>query len=336
MAKPTTKKRKTTNDLFEALSQNAENVPQKKSSKTKERPQVELDETQQLAFEAFCSSDVICKIAEGKQKASKALILPILRQKVLKQWLEQGRKTENPVVQTTNARANFVVRNILKIDIPENEDGTPGSINKRLVEAGFNEEEAEKIAEQEFSERVELNFRSLNELRDGEVAEQRVIKKLMSLVLDNFTIEEQRLLLRKETKVEVNENFIENAIEHANGSFEKLDALLSVASPQWVLSQMTYSGGDLKQEFEELTGGDLPEMEVPLTSEEFYSADNQWKAVVQGDKASLYKCSEEEGEILLGTKKCNGGPNHARMTCKKWLRDDSYRSTTIADFLTKK
>lgn len=335
MAKPTTK-RQTTDDLFDALSESAETVPQKRGSKKKERPQVELTEAEQRAFDAFCAADVVYKMAEGKQKAAKSLILPLLRKKLLEKWLQQGRKTENPVVQTGKARANFVVRDILKIDLPEHDDGTPGSVKERLMDAGFNEEEADAISEQEFNERVEMNFRSLNELRRGDPAEQKAVKKLLTLILENFTPEEQRLLLRKETKVDVNEGFLDRAVQHVDGSLEKLDALLSVVAPQWVLSHMTYSGSDLQQAVADLTGGDLPEMGVSATAEEFYSADNQWKAVAQGDQASLYKCSEEDGEVLLGTKKCNGGPDHARMTCKKWLRDDAYRATAIAEFLAKK
>ncbi len=332
--KPATKK--SADDLFDALSQSAESVKTKKGGKKKDRPSIELNESETKAFEAFCAADVVYKMAEGKQKTSKSLILPVLRRKLLERWLEEGHKTDNPVVVTDKARANFVVRDMLKIELPEQEDGTPGSVRDRLADAGFSEEEADDIYEREFSEKVEMNFRSLNELRRGEPGEQRAVNKLMKLVLENFSPDEQRILLRKETKVEVNDGFLDRAVQHCDGSSEKLDALLTVVSPQWVLSHMTYSGKDLKQAVADLTGGELPtDVDSPVKAEEFYSSDREWKAVAKGAEASLYRIDDGD-EQFIGTKKCNGGSDHARMTCKKWLRDEGYRATSIAEFIAKK
>jgi hypothetical protein len=335
MAKPAVK-RQTTDDLFNELSESVEATPQKSKGKKKEKPHIELVGSEGKAFDAFCAADNVYKMAEGKQKAAKSLVTPILRRKTLEKWIKEGRRTENPVVQTNSARANFVVRDILRIELPEHEDGTPGSVKERLLDAGFNEEEAEEIFQREFSERVETNFRSLNELRNGEPDEQKAVNKLLKLVLENFSPEERRLLLRKETKVEVNEGFLDRSVQHADGSVEKLDALLDVVSPQWVLSHMDYSGKDLRQAVADLTGGELPtDVEDSTKPEEFYSQDRQWKVVAKGAEASLYKVDGNE-ETLLGTKKCSGGVDHARMTCKKWLRDDGYRAKSIAEFIASK
>jgi hypothetical protein len=335
MAKPATKRK--LDDLFDALDENIESTPKKKASPKKGKPEINLSAEEQRAFEAFCAANVIFKMAEGKKDASKSLIVPVLRRKLLEKWLKEGHKTENPLIQTENARANFVARGILKIDLPEHDDGTPASIKERLMEVGFTEDEADEIMEREFTEKVERNFRNLNELRNGDDKQQKAVKKLIDLVLENLSPEEQRILIRKDTKVEVNDGFLDRAVQHADGDIEKLDNILNIVAPQWVLSHVQYSGTDLNKTVSDLTGGELPEIEdSSVKAEEFYSADNQWKAVVQGANASLYKCSEDEGEVLLGIKKCNGGVDHARMTCKKWLRDDAYRATAIAEFLAKK
>lgn len=245
MAKPTTK-HKTTNDLFNMLSKVAEPVTSERKGK-KNQVQVDLNETEQETFDSFCSVDMICKIAELRQKEAKNLIIPLLKKKLLEKWLQEGKRTENPIIQTEKSRANFIVRDVLKIDLPENEDGTSVSVKDRLVEAGFNENEASDISNQEFNEQVEMTFRSLNELRKGTPTEQKIVKKLLTLILENFSTEEQQQLLRKETKVEVKQGFLDRAVKRANGSLEKLEALLSVVTPQWVLSHMTCSENDLQK-----------------------------------------------------------------------------------------
>lgn len=333
MGKPTTK-RQTVDDLFDALSESAETISSKSSSKKKDRPHIELTENEQKAFDNFCAADVVHKMAEGRQKAAKSLILPILRKKLLEKWLDQGHKTENPVVQTEKARANFVVRDILKVELSEKEDGSPGSVRDRLMEVGFEEEKADTIFDREFSETVETNFRNLNELRNGEPNEVKAVTKLMKLVMENFSPEERRLLTRKQTKVEVNDGFLDRAVQHCE-DIDQLDNLLSVVSPQWVLSHMTYSGRDLKQAVADLTGGELPStLDSPTKSEDFYSNDRKWKAVANGNTASLFNC-DNGNEVLIGNKKCAGGADHARMTCKKWLRDDAYRDADVLTFAKK-
>jgi hypothetical protein len=335
MAKSVNSKKQSTDNLFEQLAQTAAPVETKGKGKKKDKPQIDLNEAEQKAFESFCASDVIFKMAEGKQKASKSLVLPVLRRKLLEKWLAHGSKTDNPVVITEKARANFVVRDILKIDLPEKEDGTPGTVKDRLLDAGFDEDEASTICDREFKERVEMNFRPLNDLRTGDPGEQKAVNKLLKLVLENFSTDEQRLLLRRETKVEVTDGFLDRAPHHAGDSIEKLDALLTVIAPQWVLSHMTYSGKDLTQAVADLTGGELPIVNTPVKPQEFFSQDREWKAVAKGNEASLYKLNGD-GETFLGTKKCNGGADHAVMTAKKWLRDADYRATSMVEFATKK
>lgn len=322
-----------TDDLLNLLGANASTTEKPKGGKKKDKPTLELTPDEQKAFDAFCAADVVYKMAEGKQGSAKALILPVLRRKLLEKWLEEGRKTDNPTIQTTNARANFVVREALKIDIPENADGTPGSVKDRLVEL-FGEKEGTEIFEREFTEKVDLGFKSLTKLRNGDVQEQKVVNKLLKMVIDNFTPDEQRLLLTRETKVEVNDGFLDRAVQHCEGSIEKLDSLLNVVAPQWVLSHMTYQGKDLGAAVAELTGGELPVMDTPTKTEEFYSSDNQWKAVAKGAEASLYKVNGTE-EVFMGTKKCSG-IDHARNSCRKWMRDPEARSESLASFAAKK
>ena len=322
-----------TDDLFNALSQAAAPVDKKGTSKKKDKPKLDLTPDEQKAFESFCAADVVYKMAEGKQGAAKSMILPVLRRKLLEKWLEEGHKTDNPTIQTNNARANFVVREILKIEIPEKADGEPGSVKDRLLEAGFSEDEAQAIYEREFTEKTELGFKSLSKLRQGDPAEQKVVNKLIKLVVENFSPDEQRLLLTRETKVEVNDGFLDRAVQHCP-TVERLDALLNVVAPQWVLSHMTYQGKDLKAAVADLTGGELPSVEAPVKTEEFYSSDNQWKAVAKGAEASLYKVNGTE-EVFMGTKKCSG-IDHARNSCRKWMRDPEARSESLASFAAKK
>lgn len=322
-------------DDFDAIANLLEESSKPSKGKKKNKPNIELTEAEKKLFDAFCAADVIAKMAKGKSDTAQSLIKPILRRKLMEKWLETEHKTDNPTIITENARANFVVRDILKVDVPDKDNGEPGSVLDRLLEAGFDEEEAEVIFKREFTEKKDINFRNLRDLRDGTPEESAAVKKLLKLVRDEFSPQEQKMLLKKETKVEVNEGFMDRAIKHAADSIEKLDALLTVVQPQWVLSHMNFSGADLHSIFNNATGGELQTTTVESKPEEFYSADKLWKATCKGTEALLYKCSDSV-EKLIGVKQCKGGIDHARSTCKKWLREENYRNQFIAECVTKK
>lgn len=306
-------------DPFDTLVESATKVESVSKKKKQDKPSIELDTDEKLAFEAFCAADIIAKMSEGKQKTAKSIILPVLRRKLIEKWAELGHKTENPVVVTDRARANFIVREVLKVETLEGED----SVADRLIDAGFDEQTVERICEKEFIETTEVRLAPLNELRNGTATERELAQRLSQLIVANFNKQEQAILLKKERRVEIADDFLARAVPYCNGDADKLDALLSIVTPQWVMSHMTYSGKDLTQIVSELTGGELP-TNVGVRVQEFFSKDKEWKAVTKGAEASLYYKDE-----LRCTKKCNGGPDHAIMTAKKWLNDPEYRETSI-------
>lgn len=223
-------------DAFKDISENASTFERKK--KGREKLTIELTEDEKICFDTFCAADALLKVAEGRHKNAKNTILPVLRRKYLLKCLEQKRKVENPAIVTDKAWANFIVRNVFKINVKEDM-----TVKEALVAAGLSENDAEEVCNNEIVEVDEVNFRPLNELKNGEPIEQKVLEKLANLVRNNFTSEEQGILLRKERKIKVEDDFLDRTYHYAK-TFNKLDALLSIISPQWLMSNISHCDKD--------------------------------------------------------------------------------------------
>jgi hypothetical protein len=321
-------------DPLDSLLNDAAPVATKKpGSKKKQRDVIELAPTEATAFDRFCMADAALKMAKGHQEGSKATILPVLIDKLLFMWCEEGHRTENPRVTTDNGQAILQARENLRFDIPAGDDGEPGTVADALMAVGFDEAKAEEIREREFTEKTELRFANISKMRE-DPAQKKVVDKLLTMVMENFTPAERKVLLEKVNTVSLNEGFLDRAVAHVDADPVKLKALFQVVRPTFLMSQIVWKG-DLDTAMKTLDTEKPAKVEsaaipAPTTAlpKTFTSDDGQWKATCVGGEAKLFMV-QGGAEIEMATKTCSGGATHAEQTCKKWMRDAEYRAESI-------
>jgi hypothetical protein len=324
-ATPSRTTTRTTDDPFAALVGEAKAAPTtKKTTKKKDRTHLDLTPDVAAAFDRFCAADATLKMAKGAQEAAKSLVLPVLTDKLLDTWCEEGHRIENPRLQTQLGQAILQAREILKFDLPANEEGEVGTVTDLLVDAGFEEDKAQTIRREEFTETTELRFNNITKLREDPKA-KKVVDKLLKLVIENFTADERGVLLEKVNHVEVKKGFLDRVVGHVDGDAEKLKKLLNAVRPQFLLSHVVYNG-QLADAVAQLGTTAGTTLNAPATPPVVFEQD-EWRAVATGNVARLYSVGSD---TPLVEKTCSGGHDHAKMTCQKWLRDDAYRNESIA------
>lgn len=310
-------------------------APKKPGAKKKQRDLIELTEQEALTFNRFCMADAAMKMAKGHQESSKGTILPVLKDKLLNIWCEEGHRTDNPRVQTENGQAILQARESLRFELPVGDNGEPGTVIDALMSAGFSEDEAEAIREKEFTETTELRFANITKLRD-DADTKKIVDKLLKLVLDEFSPNERAVLLEKVNAVTLNEGFLDRAVTHANCEPIKLKALLDVVRPTFLMSQIVWKGelNDAVKSLEAAAATPAPALApsipTPTTAipKVFNSDDKQWRASYIGGEAKLFMVGADS-DVLVATKNCSGGPSHAEQTCKKWMREPNYRAESM-------
>lgn len=312
-------------DPLDSLLNDAAVVAPKKPGKKKQRDLIELEPSEAAAFDRFCMADAALKLAKGHQEGSKATILPVLTDKLLSIWCEEGHRTDNPRVQTEKGQAILQARETLRFDIPAGDDGEPGTVTDALMAVGFDEETAEAIREREFTEKTELRFANISKLRE-DAAKKKVVDKLLAMVLENFTPAERAVLLEKVNTVTLNEGFLDRAVAHVDGDPVQLKALFQVVRPTFLVSHIVWKG-DLNDAMNTLET-EKPTAPTTALPNTFTSEDGQWKATCVGNEAKLFMV-QGGTEIEMATKTCSGGATHAEQTCKKWMRDEAYRAESL-------
>lgn len=330
-AKPTT----TTEEIdpLATLLSDAVEIEKKAPGKKKDRETLELSTSETAAFDRFCAADAAMKLSKGNQETAKSVILPVLTDKLIKLWCAEGRRTDNPQIVTEQGRAIFQAREVLKFDLPADENGEPGTVTDLLMGVGFTEKEANEIRAAEFSEKTELRFCNISKLRE-DPANKKVVDKLLKMVIDNFTPTERAILLEKVNNVEVKEGFLDRAVTHADKDPTKLKSLFQAVKPQFLMSGITYKG-DVNDAMKKLQGNEGTTVDsVPIPAPqivptvEFKSPDNMWKATARGTEAKLLMM-QGNNEIEMFMRNCTN-IDHAKATCQKWMRDPDYRAETLS------
>ena len=332
MAKPAKKP-----SLMDGLMDEVDAAPPvaKKSTK-KDRPVITCETQEEIdALDAFTSSDSILKLADGSAGKARSHAYEVFTRKYLELCVQKGSKPANPLVQSSNGQSNFVVKHVKKFN-RTGLDGKVLSVKEQMKEMGFNDEITDKVVAV-VKERAIFGLKKFSDLTKEESTpkEKSLADKLMKLVKKNFTVEERKILLEKSIVTEVDATWQDTAVRLACSCFPEdnperikkavgvLNKLFSVIPPQFVMSQVVFTG-DLTKAFGNIVIKSQ-EDEKNATPKTVASPNGKYKAVIVGKRVTLY-----DGDKEVGQKVCTDS-DHADNTVKKWFKVPEYLAEFLAE-----
>ncbi len=302
----------------------------------KDKPVIRCESPDEEAIlDRFTAADAIYKVAAAGQTQAKAGAHEVFRKRFLRLCVQRGSMPENPQITSTNSRCNLIVKHMKKLKLGEKDP----SVREQLEGLGVPDADIDRICGDDENEgkvvkqKPSLGLKKFTDLTADTATgpEKAVAEKLMALVQENFDDEELALLLEKQVDVMVDESWqdtaVQIAVKMAGGNEDQaintLEALFAVIAPQFVMSQMVFSG-QLTDAFDRMRVAP-PDAG---TEKVLKSGNGKYKAVIKGVEVSLFLLRPGSEDEALGTKKCTN-PGHAEATAKKLFSDSEY----LADFL---
>lgn len=321
-------------NLLDKLKAKAAKPAETPKTKKKERPVIDLRGNDQKSnsslVDRFAAADAIAKISTSAQEAAKIDVRNILKEIYFRICAEKGYVPENPNVVTDISKLNFVVKHVRKFK----RTGTAGevvSLSDQFKSLGFGPEVIAEIEGKVIKEKTNLGLKRFTDLTGDEAtpAQKAVADKLMAFV-DTLSDEEQALVLEQSVETTVDEGWqdvaVAIAVKTGKGDVQTaahaLAKLYSVIEPQFVCSQMQYSG----KLDNALTS--IQTEPVQLVRKVIDAPSGKYRAICEGNTMTLFTMKDGiEGDVR-GTKKCEN-PGHAEMSAKKLFRDPE----ALAEFI---
>lgn len=237
------------------------------AAKKSDRPVIELTyddhETKLYAeqVDRFTAADAAKKGIDGLIKTAQAALKPYLITRVMQMWVDQGRKMDNPRVQTPGGSSfNFQVKDTLTgargFKVPKDENGQPVPIEKHLAAHGVSKDLISNLKDSgEFKEQQVLGFVDMTKL---ETDQPVLAERLMALVLAanqggvttskgekiKFNDNELELILEQSNNITVKEGFLDRSVTYCKDvtddpevAVTMLQNLLTAVPPQWAFGQ---------------------------------------------------------------------------------------------------
>lgn len=322
-------------NLLDKLKAKAKAPTEAPKTKKKERPVIDLrgkdQESNSKLVDRFAAADAIAKISTSAQEAAKIDVRNILKEIYFRLCAERGYVPENPNVVTEVSKLNFVVKHVRKFKRTGSPDGVV-SLADQFKSLGFGPDVIAEIESKVIKEKTHLGLKRFTDLTADEAtpAQKAVAEKLMGLVDQHLTEDEQALVLEQSVETTVDEGWQDVAVAIAvktgkgdtNTAANALAKLYSVIEPQFVCSQMNYSG---KLDNALSTIQTEP---VQLVRKVIDAPNGKYRAICEGNTMTLFTMKDGVEGDLRGTKKCEN-PGHAEMSAKKLFRDPE----ALAEFI---
>lgn len=325
--------------LFQKLSEDAQQVSERKTERKDDRVILSFDNEDEIkSFERWAAANAVLKITKGHEEASQEAIMPKLKEKFYKILINYGKKIENPVVQTNNARSILILKNQVNVSLPQKSDGTSSTLEEVLRENGVKSIFAKEVASL-FSQKTVIDSgKSISELKESNDKEdQQLANKLMQVLASNkitvtdedgkqteiqFSIQDRKKILKSYVKVAPKDpdevlNSVISAASKMNVGHEQLGLVFATIRPTVYLYSGTYTG-DLTEAVSSL-------ISLPIETKkgiEFVFKNKKYLAESENKEARLYVLNGKTKE-LLGKKECTSTA-HALKTCQKWQKDNDY------------
>jgi len=279
-----------------------------------------LTKAQKAQVERLAAVRTAKKVIEAMDESDSKALQRSLFPDYVKHWFKSSHKPDNPRLVTDDAQIILQVKAVIRAN------------DQAEIKAALEKRGLDKAKAEEFSRFVEKKTstvfsKSLQALQEGSAEEKTVSTKLLKLIAENFNVEERKLLLVNEVKVSVNAAGLFGSLAKCETEKEMMD-VLEVLKPDMAFSQeshknaMAQLGKRLSLTGEGENGGKI----------DYESKDGLHKAIVDENRVHLMERPDKKHKfVLVGTKECAGGADHARAWAEKVTTEPAELSAALEE-----
>lgn len=255
---------------------NAKVKTSSKSEPKKERPQLPVPTAVMIPFQRLVAAKNIAEKAIARQKVEEGLVNEAMMDSFSNTLFANGNQPQNPRLEVErNGRPDmeglFQVQGRFTFNIDEGEAEIKERAITSLEKAGLPKDQAYQLVTNELDTTPQTTLRPLNELAIGHYEgktfveasekEKAVANKIIDIIVNHLTEEEQALVIRKKDNLEVKDGFLERVKGYCK-SVLNVKAVFGVIKPIHFMSRMKFGVSDtpemvnarLVEEFKQLIG----------------------------------------------------------------------------------
>ncbi len=214
-------------------------------AKKNDRPTFPVPANLLPAFERFVAAKQVTEIAEARMKAEEGVLKETLIDGFAESLSKMKCKPSNPRL-TMPKDGKPDIEGLFQVQSkfypqadPECEGNAHAKLVSALCKAGLPADMAEKVVGNEVKCADKTTIRPFSDLIDGAPIEQELAKRLMQLLMDNFTDDERKLMLQPVEKYEIKDGFFERLAMYCP-SKDQIMACIKVLKPTHFLSHLKF------------------------------------------------------------------------------------------------
>lgn len=212
-------------------------------AKKNDRPSFPVPSQLLPSFERFVAAKQVAEIAAARMEAEEGVLKDTLINSFADSLSRMRCKPANPRL-TVAKDGKPDIEGLFQVQAkfypqadPECQGGAFEKLVSALVKSGLDKQTAEKVVKNEVACADKTAIRPFSELIDGAPVEQQLAEKLMKLMLENFTEDERKLLLKASEKYEIKDGFFERLAMYCPDKAQIM-AVIRVFKPVAFLSHL--------------------------------------------------------------------------------------------------
>ncbi len=218
-------------------------------AKKNDRPCIPVPANLLTTFERFAYAKKIQERAEERMNIEEGILKETLLDAFAESLSKLRCKPQNPrlIVYKDGKADTEGLYQVQSKFYPQADEECQGDAKAKLVsaltKAGLAQELADKLVTAEIQCEQKTQMRPLEELINGAPIEQELAGRVMKFLLDNFTEDERKLLLKPVGKYEIKDGFFERLAIYVPTK-EGIKACLKVLKPVHFMSHIKVAVGD--------------------------------------------------------------------------------------------
>ena len=299
------------------------------------------------AIEKFLAASHAKKVAAGQETVNKAILLPFVKSKRLRDMATSGGAKIESIEYQTPSGSHFLLQCKDTISgargfrAPKDKDGNPLPIDQHLKSSGLPDALISRLQnENEFKDETTL---SVN-LSKMEKERPKLAEKLMSLIMAaneggvtdsdgnkiEFSDDDIAVMIDKNNDVTVQEGFLGRALSHCKAVSKNdadcgalLEKLLTAIPPQWAIGSQ-FSADPEGQLAAMLSAAPQEGAKGPVDHK---TDDGKYTIHEEGMELTVIRNSDTKE---MGKKTCTDS-DHVKNSVRKWKTDPANLASWIAD-----